>query len=173
MGSGRRIWLRRGRRRSSSEQMYRPLVRCDQRAKGEQYVRGLLLEGRRKSIQPMAVRLPDGDEEGLQQFIADSPWDDVPVRRRLARRMTAEMKPQYRLLGSVVSHVVGELGITAPRTKSDSHGRYTDTVTIEEIQRLSQIALEAPRLDTDERLKLVTAITSSAGIDPGHIAPVT
>ena len=40
--------------------VYRPLVRCDQRAKGEQYVRGLLLEGRRKSIQPMAARLPDG-----------------------------------------------------------------------------------------------------------------
>lgn len=77
-----------------AEQMYRPLVRCDQRAKGEQYVRGLLLEGRRKSIQPMAVRLPDGDEEGLQQFIADSPWDDVPVRRRLARRMTAEIEPE-------------------------------------------------------------------------------
>ena len=69
-------------------EMYRPLVRCDQRAKGEQYVRGLLLEGRRKSIQPMAARLPDGDEQGLQQFITDSPWRDEPVRRRLAARMT-------------------------------------------------------------------------------------
>jgi SRSO17 transposase len=77
-----------------AEQMYAPLVRCDQRAKGEQYVRGLLLEGRRKSIQPMAARLPDGDEQGLQQFITDSPWDDVPVRRRLARRMTAEIEPE-------------------------------------------------------------------------------
>ncbi len=74
--------------------MYRPLVRCDQRAKGEQYVRGLLLEGRRKSIQPMAARLPDGDEQGLQQFITDSPWDDEPVRRRLARRMSAEIEPE-------------------------------------------------------------------------------
>src|SRR3954466_14406458 len=75
-------------------EMYRPLVRCDQRAKGEQYVRGLLLEGRRKSIQPMAARLSDGDEQGLQQFITDSPWDDVPVRRRLARRMTGEIEPE-------------------------------------------------------------------------------
>jgi SRSO17 transposase len=75
-------------------EMYRPLVRCDQRAKGEQYVRGLLLEGRRKSIQPMAARLPDGDEEGLQQFITDSPWEDEPVRRRLARRMTARIEPE-------------------------------------------------------------------------------
>lgn len=75
-------------------EMYRPLVRCDQRAKGEQYVRGLLLEGRRKSIQPMAARLPDGDEEGLQHFITDSPWDDVPVRQRLARRMSVEIEPE-------------------------------------------------------------------------------
>jgi SRSO17 transposase len=75
-------------------EMYRPLVRCDQRAKGEQYVRGLWLEGRRKSVQPMAARLPDGDEEGLQHFITDSPWDDEPVRRRLARRMTAEIEPE-------------------------------------------------------------------------------
>jgi SRSO17 transposase len=74
-------------------QMYRPLVRCDQRRKGEQYVRGLLLEGKRKSIQPMAARLADGDEEGLQNFICDSPWDDVPVRRRLAVRMDREIEP--------------------------------------------------------------------------------
>ena len=77
-----------------AEQMYAPLARCDQRAKAEQYVRGLLLEGRRKSIQPMAARLPDGDEQGLQQFITDSPWDDRPVRRRLAQRMTAEIEPE-------------------------------------------------------------------------------
>ena len=76
-----------------AEEMYGSLPRCDQRAKGEQYVRGLLLEGRRKSIQPMAARLPDGDEQGLQQFITDSPWQDAPVRRRLATRMTREIEP--------------------------------------------------------------------------------
>jgi SRSO17 transposase len=76
-----------------AEEMYGSLARCDQRAKGEQYVRGLLLEGRRKSIQPMAARLPDGDEQGLQQFITDSPWRDAPVRRRLAKRMTRELAP--------------------------------------------------------------------------------
>jgi SRSO17 transposase len=77
-----------------AEEMYGSLARCDQRAKGEQYVRGLLLEGRRKSIQPMAGRLPDGDEQGLQQFITDSPWRDAPVRRRLAVRMTGEICPK-------------------------------------------------------------------------------
>jgi len=43
-----------------------------------------LLEGRRKPIQPMAAPLPDGDEQGLQHFITDSPWRDQHVRRRLA-----------------------------------------------------------------------------------------
>ena len=94
-GSGRLIWRRSGRPLIEfADEMYGSLARCDQRAKGEQYVRGLLLEGRRKSIQPMAVRLPDGDEQGLQQFITDSPWRDAPVRRRLAVRMTAEICPE-------------------------------------------------------------------------------
>lgn len=75
-------------------EMYRPLARKDQRAKAEQYVRGLLLEGRRKSIQPMAARLADGDMDGLQNFICDSPWKDEPVRRRLAWRMTGEIEPE-------------------------------------------------------------------------------
>jgi SRSO17 transposase len=108
-----------------AEEMYAPLVRCDQRAKAEQYVRGLLLEGRRKSIQPMAARLPDGDEQGLQQFITDSPWDDAPVRRRLARRMTAEIGPagwviddtglpkDGRLSPGVARQYCGALGKTA------------------------------------------------------------
>jgi SRSO17 transposase len=108
-----------------AEQMYAPLARCDQRAKGEQYVRGLLLEGRRKSIQPMAARLADGDEQGLQQFITDSPWDDAPVRRRLARRMTAELEPEGwvvddtglpkdgRLSPGVARQYCGALGKTA------------------------------------------------------------
>jgi len=108
-----------------AEEMYAPLARCDQRAKAEQYVRGLLLEGRRKSIQPMAARLPDGDEEGLQQFIADSPWADAPVRRRLARRMTTEIEPEGwviddtglpkdgRLSPGVARQYCGALGKTA------------------------------------------------------------
>jgi SRSO17 transposase len=43
--------------------------RKDQRAKGECYLRGLMLDGRRKSIQPMAERLPDGNMQALQQFV--------------------------------------------------------------------------------------------------------
>jgi SRSO17 transposase len=74
--------------------MYAPLRRCDQRAKAECYTRGLLIDGRRKSMQPMAARLGEVDDQGLQQFISDSPWDETAVRRRLARRMCGELGPQ-------------------------------------------------------------------------------
>jgi SRSO17 transposase len=59
------------------------LARRDQRATGEVYLRGLLLDGQRKSMQPMAGRL-GVDHQRLQQFITSSTWDDAEVRQRLA-----------------------------------------------------------------------------------------
>ena len=52
-----------------------PLPRSDQRRWGESYLRGLMLDGRRKSIEPMAARLEGGDEQCLQQFVSQSPWE--------------------------------------------------------------------------------------------------
>src|SRR5450755_395086 len=60
------------------------LARKDQRAAGELYMRGLLTDGQRKSMQPMAVRL-GVDHQRLQQFITSSTWDYVAVRRNVAR----------------------------------------------------------------------------------------
>lgn len=65
--------------------------RAERRRWGEIYMRGLLLEGERKSIEPMAARLPDGNVQALQQFIGQSPWPSEPVRARLARRMAEEL----------------------------------------------------------------------------------
>jgi SRSO17 transposase len=59
------------------------LARSDQRAAGELYVRGLLTDGRRKSMQPMAERLGI-DHQRLQQFITSSTWDYTAVRRNVA-----------------------------------------------------------------------------------------
>ena len=60
------------------------LPRKDQRVAGELYVRGLLTEGQRKSMQPMAERLGI-DHQRLQQFITSSTWDYAGVRRNVAR----------------------------------------------------------------------------------------
>lgn len=64
-------------------EVFASLGRKDQRAKGRLYLQGLMLEGRRKSMQPMAERL-DVDHQQLQQFVTSSPWKVEPVRRRLA-----------------------------------------------------------------------------------------
>jgi SRSO17 transposase len=58
--------------------------RSDQRAKGELYLRGLLSDGARKSMQPMAQRL-GVDHQGLQQFVTSSTWDHEAVRANVAR----------------------------------------------------------------------------------------
>ena len=69
-------------------EMLGDLPRKDQRAAGELYARGLLTDGRRKSMQPMAARL-GVDHQRLQQFITSPAWDYVPVRRNVARWFAA------------------------------------------------------------------------------------
>src|ERR1039457_5484914 len=71
-----------------------PVGRSERRHWGAVYVRGLLLDGERKSVEPMASRLPDGNVQAMQQFIGQSPWDWPPIWERLARRMTAELEPE-------------------------------------------------------------------------------
>ncbi|MFJ8364634.1 IS701 family transposase [Streptomyces sp. NPDC093984] len=73
--------------------VFASVPRKDQRAKGDCYLRGLMMDGRRKSIQAMASRLPDGNEQNLQQFVNQSTWDPVPVRRRIAERLVPRIGP--------------------------------------------------------------------------------
>lgn len=74
-------------------EMLGSLARRDQRAKGELYLRGLMLDGKRKSMQPMAERL-GVDHQQLQQFVSSSTWDYVKVRERMARWAAAHISPQ-------------------------------------------------------------------------------
>jgi len=70
-----------------------PLGRRERRHWSSVYIRGLLLDGERKSIEPMAARLPEGNVQALQQLIGQSPWPWAPVWQRLAQRMAAELTP--------------------------------------------------------------------------------
>jgi SRSO17 transposase len=76
-----------------ADDLFASLQRADQRARGQCYLRGLLLEGRRKSIEPMAARLGEVHYQALHHFVAVSPWDWRPVRRRLAERLVAGLAP--------------------------------------------------------------------------------
>src|SRR6185369_11106222 len=55
---------------------------------GRLYIRGLLLDGERKSISAMVARLPDGNEQNLQQFVSQSPWPWQPLWQRLAIKLS-------------------------------------------------------------------------------------
>ena len=66
-------------------EVFSSLARKDQRATAGVYVRGVMLDGRRKSLQPTAQRL-QVDHQRLPQFVTTSKWDVVPVRKTVSRR---------------------------------------------------------------------------------------
>jgi SRSO17 transposase len=92
-------------------QMLGGLARADQRVKGGLYLRGLMLDGKRKSMQPMAARL-GVDHQQLQQFVTSSTWDYGEVRRRVARWADELIAPQ--------AYVIDDTGF--PKDGSDSPG---------------------------------------------------
>lgn len=75
----------RGRLEEFAGEVFTSFARREQRLNGGLYLRGLMLDGRRKSMVPMAERL-GVDHQRLQQFITSSTWDYTAVRRRLAGR---------------------------------------------------------------------------------------
>jgi SRSO17 transposase len=83
----------RGRLEAFAEDIFESLPRKDQRARGECYLRGLMLDGRRKSVEPMAQRLGEVHYQALHHFVAVSPWDWRPVRRRLAEVLVTALGP--------------------------------------------------------------------------------
>ncbi len=59
---------------------------------GGLYLRGLIEQGDRKSLEPLVDRLGgDADYQSMQQFLADSPWDPALVARATAERVAGEI----------------------------------------------------------------------------------
>ena len=104
-------------------EMLGSLRRKDQRRWGEVYVRGLMLDGKRKSVEPMAARLADGDEQCLQQFVNQSPWDAVAVRRALARRMSRELSPDAWVIDDTGFPKFGKMSVGVARQYSGALGK--------------------------------------------------
>ena len=75
----------------------RHLQRSEQRASFATYAFGIMTDGERKSVEPMAARAcgdPEGCravEEQLLHFVSKSPWSDHVVRREAARYVTTAM----------------------------------------------------------------------------------
>src|SRR4051795_4616270 len=61
------------------------LRRKAQRRWAPVYLKGLLLPGERKSIEPMAARVAPGDLQQLHHFVSTSPWATAPLEDELAK----------------------------------------------------------------------------------------
>jgi len=51
------------------------------------YLQGLLMEGDRKSIEPLADRIDGADVQSLRQFVGQSPWAVEQIQQRLAEKV--------------------------------------------------------------------------------------
>lgn len=87
------------------EEMVRPLPHVRQRENALLYVRGLVEQGGRKSLQPTLFRLGESPAryESVQQFLADSPWDPTLLVRACAERVAPEI--------GVLAWIVDDTGI--------------------------------------------------------------
>jgi SRSO17 transposase len=61
------------------------LRRQAQRRWAPVYLKGLILPGERKSVEPMAARVAPGDVQQLHHFVSASPWAAAPLEDELVR----------------------------------------------------------------------------------------
>ncbi len=59
------------------------LGRQERRHWAPSYLKGLILPGERKSVEPMAARVAPGDTQQLHHFVSASPWATAPLEDEL------------------------------------------------------------------------------------------
>jgi SRSO17 transposase len=118
----------------------RHLARREQRESFALYAHGILADGERKSVEPIAARATGSDDEDaevepgvlcermqarLLNFLRDSPWDDRCVRREAARYVVEALEKQE----PVTTWVIDDTGF--PKQGKHSVGvqrQYTGTL---------------------------------------------
>ncbi|MEV0705918.1 IS701 family transposase [Saccharopolyspora sp. NPDC050389] len=115
----------RGRLEDFAGEMFVSFARREQRLNGGLYLRGLMLDGRRKSMQPMAERL-GVDHQRLQQFITSSTWDYAAVRRRLAARAVEVVTPEAWALDDTGHEKDGDASPGVARQYTGTAGKVTN-----------------------------------------------
>lgn len=145
----------------------RAVQRSDQRVKGELYVRGLLTDGARKSMQPMAQRL-GVDHQQLQQFVTSSTWDYPRVRANVARWAVQAIDP--------AGYVIDDSGFPKDGTASPCVARqYSGTLGKTancQIGVSIQLATDTASLAADWRLFCPASWDDTTIADPVKAAAV-
>jgi SRSO17 transposase len=105
--------------------------RPERRAAMGHYITGLLLDGERKSVQPMAARLVDdpAQADAMRQrgsCVTSSPWSDSRLQRQLALKFEREL-PGLRCSSSTTpAFEEGHLSVGVTRRYSGTLGRHRE-----------------------------------------------
>ncbi|MCB5166025.1 transposase [Streptomyces bambusae] len=97
--------------------LFASLARRDQRLKGEQYLRGLLVAEGRKSIRNIAAHLGEAAmEQSLHHFVSSSTWDWMPVRAALAAHTGRRVAPHALVVRLLSIPKTGERSVGVDRS---------------------------------------------------------
>ncbi|MFD6857881.1 IS701 family transposase [Rhodococcus sp. NPDC060090] len=150
------------------EEVFSSLTRKDQRATAGVYARGLMLDGRRKSMQPMAQRL-GVDHQRLQQFVTTSPWDVVPVRKTLSRKACDLIDPDAWVIDDTGFAKDGDGSPGVARQYSGTLGKVGNC----QIAVSVHAATDAASAPLDWRLFLPESWDDQSTTDPEAVAAIT
>jgi SRSO17 transposase len=101
-----------------------PMGRSERRHWAQIYIQGLLLDGQRKSVQPMAERIAGADVQAMNQFLNQSPWEVTEIQRRLARRLADDgADPVYWVIDETSFPKAGEHSVGVARQYCGALGK--------------------------------------------------
>lgn len=113
-----------GRLQQFLEDLLEPMGRSERRQWARVYVHGLLLDGERKSIEPLAARVGGADVQALRQFVGQSPWAVEEVQRRLAVKMVDLLRgPEVWIIDETAFPKAGQHSVGAARQYCGTLGK--------------------------------------------------
>lgn len=88
------------------------------------YLQGLLMEGGRKSIEPLAERIAGADVQSLRQFVSQSPWAVEQIQRRLAEKVVDLLaEPEVWMIDETSFPKAGEASVGVARQYCGALGK--------------------------------------------------
>jgi len=88
------------------------------------YLQGLLMDGGRKSIEPLAERIAGADVQSLRQFVGQSPWAVEQIQQRLAEKVADLMaEPEVWMIDETSFPKAGEASVGVARQYCGALGK--------------------------------------------------
>jgi SRSO17 transposase len=106
------------------EQLLGPMGRSERRHWARIYIEGLLLDGERKSIEPIANRIHGANVQSLRQFVGQSPWSVEEIQHKLTERMVDLLsEPEVWVLDETSFPKAGEHSVGVARQYCGALGK--------------------------------------------------